>query len=445
MSLRISLFSVLLLLPFLNWAQEQLSLSDAILKGLNNNYNIKIADRDFVIARNNNDWAIAGKYPSIDLGLTWNNGYTNNNNPASFLTEFSSFSTGPTPSAEASLTLFDGYRIRFTKRQLEELENLSNGNLEVTVENAAQSIILAYYEVLIQKEQRKVLEDVLTLSRDRIQYQEVRKEFGQAGTFDLIQAQDAYFNDSTSYLIQLNTETTAMRNLNLAVGEDNLNYQYELTDKLAFEPQVYDLEAIKEKMLANNKELKNLFINQELANINTKIQESAKYPVISARAGLNYNYNLSSGSGTLSNGESLTLDAVVQKTFNGFINLSATYNIFDGGVRKKRISNARTEELIALLNIESLKRNLNAQVTNTFETYNNQRALVLLTNELLDNAQKNLDIAEERFKGGLINSFDYRSIQMSYINASQSRLNAIFNLKNTETELIRLMGDLARK
>ena len=100
--------------------------------------------------------------------------------------------------------------------------------------------------------------------------------------------------------------------------------------------------------------------------------------------------------------------------------------------------------MIAQLNIEDQKRNLFSQLENTFATYNNQKRLLQLTDNLLENANQNLGIANERFKGGLINSFDYRSIQLSYINASQSRLNALLNLKNTEVELIRLIGGLVR-
>jgi outer membrane protein TolC len=67
---------------------------------------------------------------------------------------------------------------------------------------------------------------------------------------------------------------------------------------------------------------------------------------------------------------------------------------------------------------------------------------VAITESLVENARRNLEIGEERFRGGLINSFDYRTIQLSYINASQSQLNAYFNLKNTEIELMRLVGAL---
>jgi outer membrane protein len=70
--------------------------------------------------------------------------------------------------------------------------------------------------------------------------------------------------------------------------------------------------------------------------------------------------------------------------------------------------------------------------------------VVGLSNSLVENARRNIEIAEERFRGGLISFFDYRSIQLSYLNATQTRLNALFNLKTTETELLRLSGGLLR-
>ena len=87
---------------------------------------------------------------------------------------------------------------------------------------------------------------------------------------------------------------------------------------------------------------------------------------------------------------------------------------------------AKVQELSTQLEIEDFKRNLHVQLENTLATYNNEKRLVDLTNGLVANAQRNLQIADERFKGGLINSFDFRTIQISYINAAQSRLNAIF-------------------
>jgi len=168
---------------------------------------------------------------------------------------------------------------------------------------------------------------------------------------------------------------------------------------------------------------------------------------VNLQAGATYNVGISFGEQTISFGENSTtnpIPEVAAKTLQGFVNLSASYPLFDGGARQIRLDNAKREELVAQLNISDLKRSLNNQLANTFATYNTQKRLVEVTSQLVNNARRNLEIAEERFRGGLINSFDYRSIQVSYINASQQRLNAVFNLKQTETELIRLIGGLVR-
>ena len=431
-------------LTFTLSGQESLSLAKAIETGLQNNYNIEIARENIEIAQLDNDWGMAGRYPTINLNLNSNNGFSNSNNPASFLTEISSFSTGLSPSLDANWILFDGYRVRLTKQRFEELQRLSEGNLQIAVENTIRSIILAYYAALVQEEQLGVLEEVLELSRDRITYQEVRQEFGQAVKFDLLQTQDAYLEDSTNYLIQKTSFENALRDLNLAMGVDDLGRRYSLADPLTYETSNYQLQDLRTKMFANNRNLQNLFINREVASLNTRLAEAALSPTVSVRGSALYNANLSSGSGTLRSGESLELDAVIARNLNVGVNFTATYNLFNGGVTRRNIDKAKRNEIITQLNVDETKRQLSAQLENTLATFNNQRALMRLSEERIENAQQNLEIAEERFRGGLINSFDYRTIQLAYINASQARLSALFNLKNTETELIRLIGGLVR-
>lgn len=428
-------------------AQSPLSLSDAIQTGLANNFQIQISEMQRDIAANINDWAVAGRYPSINLVVNSSNSYRNQSNPAGPLTRLNSLSPSLAPGVEASWVLFDGYRVRYAKQQLEQQVQLFEGNVKLEVENTIQRIIQAYYSALVLQEQLAVVEEVLILSRDRVAYQELRKEYGQASTFDILQDTDAYLNDSINYMVQLNTFESALRNLNLAMGVDELDTRYSLTDKLEHEAGDYALEDLQQRMLANNHQLQNQMLSRELAAINTRIQESAMKPSLSMQAGTAYNIGISFGEQTLEFGTNIntrSLPEVAAKTFTGFVNFSAAYPLFDGGVRRKNIETAQTEEMIAQAGISELKRNLSGQLANTLATYNTQKRLVDVTTQLVGNARRNLEIAEERYRGGLINSFDYRTIQLGYINASQQRLNAQFNLKNTETELIRLIGGLVR-
>lgn len=440
------LLSIVLSFTFLK-AQEALSIAQAIELGIQNNYQVEIARKDLQKAENNNVWGATGRSPRLDFNINSRNGFTNARSPG-FLLEQSSLNVGITPSVDASWTIYDGNKAKITKRQLEGLEQQSKTNISTTIEATVQAVILAYNQALIQEEQLKTLREVLTLSRDRIEYQEIRKEFGQAGKFDLLQTQDAYLNDSTSILIQENNLATAFRNLNLAMGEDNLTKTYLLTDELTYEFTNYSLEDLEQTMFSNNQNLQNLIIVRELTNINTQFQESFNKPTISLGSGLSYDLTGINGSQLLAIGDQPPFrneNDGTNRTFNFYFNIQANYNLFDGGQRKRNIENAKIDELIAQLNINDLKRNLSNQLQNALANYNNQLQLVELTENLIANARENLNIGEERFKGGLITSFDYRSIQLAFINASQARLNAVFNLKNTEVELMRLTGALVTK
>lgn len=431
-----------LLISKLMVAQEALDLSRAIEIGLSNNYQIQISERQEEIARNNNNYQAAGRYPSVAFNLTSNNALTNQNNPASFING-AFVNGGLTGSVDLGWTLFDGFKVRINKKRLEELEQQSQGNTRLAVENTIQQIMLAYHQVLIQQEQVKVLKEVLSLSRDRVAYQEVRRDFGQAGTFDVLQTNDAFLNDSTNVLIQEQSLATAIRNLNLAMGEDDLNKNYLFTEVLSFEKNNYDFAAMEEKLFSNNINIQNLNFARNLAAIESDFQASNRYPTISANAGANLSGSLFKLFGD--NPQTMEpFDLATGNTTGLYLNLSASYPLYDAGNRRRNLQNARIQENIAQLNIEEAKRTLSLQLRNTLATYENQLQLIALAESLIDNAQKNLNISEERFKAGQISSFDYRSIQLAYINASQARLNAIFNLINTETELVRLTGGMIR-
>ena len=441
--MKYSLIAVLSLFLFrLSNAQNDLSMSQAIETGLQNNYQIQIAERFEDIAVNNNNWQTAGRYPSVNFQLNSQNAYNNQNNPASFLNG-SFVNGGLAGNLDASYIIFDGYQVKINKKRLQEMEKQGQANVAIAVENTIRSIMLNYYAAVIQLEALEVLEEVLDLSRDRIVYQQARQEFGQAGSFDLIQSRDAYYSDSINIIIQQNVVETTFRNLNLAMGEDDLRLTYNLTETLNSDTPDYVFEDLRERMFANNNDLESLFINRSLTTFNRELSESDQYPTISINTGANL-----SGSVLKLNGENPNtmkpFEPAWGNNFNYYLNLSLGYNIFNGNNRKRAIENAKVEELISQINIDDLKRNLSTQLLNTLERYNNQKQLVSINQDRVDNAIQNIEISQERFRNGLITSFEYRDVQLLYIRAFQTQLTSIFDLKNTEIELIQLIGGLVR-
>jgi outer membrane protein TolC len=433
-----------LTLGFLNRssAQETLSLENAIEKGLSANFQVRIAEANQKVATDNNSWVLAGKYPTINATLQNANGYNNINNPASFLRELSSFSTGINPGVELSWVLYNGKRIEVVKSQLESLEDQSKINTQTAIENAVQGLINAYFNVVVQKTQLEVNREVLALSGDRLSFQELQRGFGQSGTFEELQTKDAWYVDSTAFLIQQNNYTTALRTLNSLLGEENLEKEYLLTDQLNEEALPLNEVDLQQQLLARNTSFQLLQANKSLALINTQLQKTSLKPSLSLRSGLNYNFNLSSGTGTLQSGETLSLDAVTGQTTNGFINLAASFTLFDGGLRRKNIDAAIIQETIADYNLADASRNLKLQLANLINNYHHQLQLQAIGQELVKNAKENLNIAQDRLESGLINSFDYRAIQLAYLAANQQQLATSLTIKNIETEILKLTGGL---
>ena len=427
-------------------AQTSLSLSDAIQEGLANNYQIRLAQADLSVAENNIDDALTGKRPTISLGLNPGISYRNNSNPASIVAKSSTFAFGIGPSANLNWTLFNGGRIAMNRERFEALTTLSREQLQVQVENTVADIIDAYYNAVVAQAQISVRQRVLNLSRDRIRYQEVRAEFGQGGRFNALQAQDAYLSDSTLLVGQQLQYDLAQRTLLQLIGSDNLNQQLSLTTGLDEVTEDYDRSALESQLLASNSQLSALRVNKVLADINTRAIAAERKPTVSFNAGAGFDYNLATGNQTFVFGDGMpderALPGIGATTLTANLGLGVNYLIYDGGARNVRVQTAKLQEITANLNVEAVAQQLRAALASSLDRYENQRQVIAITRRLIANAEQNIGIAEERFKGGTINSFDYRAIQLSYINAEFQLLNALLGLKNTETEVLRLVGGI---
>ena len=123
------------------------------------------------------------------------------------------------------------------------------------------------------------------------------------------------------------------------------------------------------------------------------------------------------------------------------LGVTASYNLIDGGLVKSNIANAKLEQEIANLSYEDVKTDLEIQLLNLIDTYNTNINLLDITEEKLVLTKENIKIAEERFKSGAINSFDYRNIQLTLLNTSFTRLSILYDLIVTKSNIDWLTGE----
>ncbi len=432
----IAFFSITLILLALTSAMSlgqdrlDLSLSEALQLGLKQNYQIQIVQLNEEIARNNNKWGIAGALPSISFDVNSTNQISNGPNMWTRKIETSQ-TIYLTPALSLNYVIFDGYRMQTTKRNLEDLERLSEGNSAVIIENAIQSMVLAYYQVLLEDEKLKVLKQVYRLSYDWYKYQKEKKELGSIGTYELLQAKTAYLSDSATMLMQEMNFKNASMNLNLLLAEPP-GSEYQLSDTMPVYMDLYNPDDLLRAMTANNNTLKNQYINQQLLKNARNLQTSNMYPLISVRSGSNANF-----------GRLIFQDFDINaRSTDFYANFTLSFNLFNGGRTRTEIQNAKIQEQIGRLQTNEMADQLTIRLINSTDLYTVRQKLFLVAKEAFQSNALNLQLSEEKFKAGAITSFDFRNVQVQYLDAAFNRLQAQYQLIEAHLEIARLTGGI---
>ena len=432
------LFSILLVFGiFYVNGQPEMILPRAISIGLENNYQVKVDEKFILIAENNNSWARAGKLPTVDLSANFSNTITQDNNPASFLRgEF--YNGSLSGNLGINWVVYAGGRVQIVKDQLDLAVNQERLNQETGMQELIRNIYQDYYEVLFQQERLLVLESTLNLSKIRLSYEETRRDFGATNSFNLIQFQNAVLTDSVNLVNQIQQIEIAKRNLYNTL--DIVGFaEYNFPERLQLQDEEIDANSLAEILREDNYTLKSLEMLADLNRLNTKLERTSMLPTVSVNASVGAAENaFKIFADNPMTGE--PYDLLFSNRFTGNVGASANWRLYDGGIRKDNIANAQIQEDIDRLSLEQTVANLGNQLEILIDNYDNQRRILELTDAQIALAERNLEITEERFKSGLVSSIDFRNVQIQYLNAAFAKVNAIYSLIITKSEIDFLVG-----
>ncbi|ANQ47984.1 TolC family protein [Flammeovirga sp. MY04] len=402
-----------------------LSLADAISEGLENNYDIKIAKENVDISEINNTLENAGLYPTVSTDLGWNHNWSHAMNSNLGII---------TPSVKTNFTIFNGFQVWINKSQLEELQNYSEGNAQVVIENTIKDIIIGYFEALLEQQRLDVTEQLAALSKERYDYTMSQKELGQAVTYDVLQAQNAWLEDRRNSLEQKNKLQVKLRDLNFIMGVPQAEQVlFSLTESFEAVEKDYLLSDLIERVNADNSTLKNNYINQIIKQKDIELAKAAFMPTLSGTANYQYTANYGGAEGI----PNFNIDGM-----SGAVGATLSIPIYMGGSRRRAKQIAVINKQIADIETQQMSHSLNNQMMQVYDTYVLQREILELTEEQVTAAQMNMDMSTERYRNGQINSFNLRDVQIQYLDAQNSRLTAIYNLISTNTEIVRLTGGI---
>jgi outer membrane protein len=419
--------------PTTSFAEDTLSLSQAMIIALENNWGITLAENDLRIAELNNSLGNAGFLPSLDVSATRSRNVNNTyqqyfdgrtregDNAVS-----NSINTG----IQLTWTIFDGFNMFIQKKKLDELESMGSTQLRSVIENTIAQVILAYYDIAVQDRLTEVYFEAVQLSSERKRFAKAMIDIGSGSELSYLQSAVDLNTDSAIYMQQLVILANSKAELNRLLCRE-LMTKFEVSSEI---PLNYNLlyEELWNLIQDQNPDLIRARSNLLITSLDTKSAKSVLYPRINVNTG--YSFNRS---------ESEVGFMLLNRNLGFQMGINLTYNLFDGFNTRNDIKVAKIREESAHAEFNQTELDIKSELLRIYNDYLTNLHLVKFESENLLLASRNLEVAMEKYRIGAINDVDLRETQQKLMDAETRYLLSQYRSKIAETELLRLSGQLS--
>lgn len=428
----IQLVSCFLLCTHISIAQELLTVKEAIAIALENNYDIKLFQNNLKVAQQNVTPGNAGMLPTVTGNFTQNNSVSNSNQTQA-TGEVRSLDNAKNNSLNYGLsvgwTVFDGFGMFSRYETLKELQKQGEVELQRSVVTRISEVISTYYTIVEQQNLLMAIDTSIEISRERLRTAENRFSIGKASRLEVLNVQVNLNTDESNRIKQANTVKNLKIALNNLLARD-LQQEFSVLEEVNID-ETLKLGDMLELAKANNPDLILISINRRLAELDEKTIRANRYPTVRLNGGYNFSESESS------------LGFVAQSQSRGLTyGVTASVNILDGfnQRRNERIAKLRIEN--ADLQIAQTNLQIETEISQAYNLYRTNLALVDIEERNEQIARQNLNITLEKYKIGTLSAVEFRDAQENFINAV-SRFNAAkTQAKLSETLLMELIGKI---
>lgn len=413
-------------------AQEILTLGSALQTGLQNNFSIVLQNNNVQVLKNNNTAGNAGMLPSLGWTAAQNNTvYTTHQESFSGTVKDvrSKMNTSLNSGLQLNWTLFDGMNMFVNRQTLGMMQQIGENQSRIVVENSIVQIARLYYNIIQLKKVIEVDQDAVNLSLERKKIAEAQLALGSGDRQQLLQSTVDLNADSSQLKLQLLLLQNAKSDLNYLLARDAAT-PFDIIDSIRL-MNLASCEDIVAKAMTQNSELLAAKMDQHLSELDVKSAQSERYPKLNLQSG--YNFILQ---------KSQTGFAKFNQSYGPYFGLTASCNIFNGSNTSREIRNARIMLNNSEITVRQASLDIRTSILKLYNSYTTSLELVRLEAGNINAAQQNVDMAFAKYKLGTITDIELREVQKKLLDAQYLMLQAQFDAKNAEIELMQLSGDL---
>jgi len=413
-------------------AQQRITLKDAIETALKNSYEIKLVENTSEIAKNNNDFGVAGALPTITATA-------NDNKTASTIQQKFADPTRNTTKpgvsgntvnggVTAAITIFNGYRIQTTKERLAMLETQSNSFLQTQIQNTTATVMQQYYNIVRQQAYLNTIEKSIEASQQRLDIVKAKQKLGVANEADFLQSNldlNALLQAKQNQLLVIDQAKDDLLNTMVMPAGSAIN----ISDSI-FVDRNLNFKDIESKSLLNP----SLQSVEQQIKINQLIEKETRalmYPTLRASTGYNYNSSQSEAGFSLLN-----------ETYGLFFGVNLSIPLYTGGASKKIVKNAKINTASANMQYQNAVTKMSTNVTKTFQAYQTSLKQLPTETENYNMSQSLLNLVMQKFQLGQATIVDVKQAQQSFEAAGFRLVSLVYTAKVAELELKRMSNQL---
>ena len=434
-------------------SQDLLNLEDVIKLTIENNFDIQIAKNNEQVAKNNNNIGLIGGgqstgstpsggstgmlpqisisagSPQSPLGVGQTISTLKYSNPASDVNAQKLSSTSYAPSIVGTWYFFDGLKMFATKKKLNRAQELSDLQYRLTVENTLLTALSTYYQMISTEQYIKSLKTSLILGSDQKKLAEQKLKSGVGSNVDVLQTQIDYNNIRVQIIQQQNLLNEQRINLN-TVLKRSPDIEFSVPDTIIMQTKPEYASAL-ENTDKNNSSILISKKAVEIDELSLKEYKANRMPKIGVTG--NYSY------------QHTTSDIGFQR-----LNQNYGYNagfIFSWTLLNNLTTNTAIKNQLVQLSsdnfrLEASQMQEKSNLYKAFLNFQNNLNVIEIEKQSVKLANQNLIIAAQRFRQGLSNYIEYRTVEQSYEDAQYRLSQAAFTTKISELNYLKAQGML---
>lgn len=419
-------------------AQDSLTVEEAVAYALRNNYDILLAQQDSAVAAINYEYRNAAFYPQING--TGSAIFSTNNQKIQLADGTERVRNGIrqnnlSTAINLNWTVFDGFRMFLLRNQLDLAINQGNLTIRSAVVNTVAAVITTYYDIVRQKQQLRNVQEQLQLAADRLRLAQYKFDIGVGIKPDVLQAKIDFNNSTAARLNQLalidQRRQTLNQLMNVARSAD-----YKVSDTIPVQTGLV-LGELLSNLAQTSPDLRLARTNIQAAELNAQLAKAARYPTVQFLSAYNFSRN--------------SFNQVINP-FAPLFNLNKGWNygftvnipILNNFTVRQQIRQAELAINFQELQYRSQEALLSTNLQNAYRNYTAQLEIVATLDTSVALARENLFIEQERYRIGRTTYIELRQAEENVSTILTNLINARYNLKVAETELLRLKGELVR-